>query len=239
MIIKIISFFVVVYLSYDIFHFYKLYDISDKLSKKAEKYQRIGSYLEKTILVFGDSTTVGTGASNKNASTVGLLGAKYPASQVLNFGINGAKLKDVAEKEMPLATDKSADLILLQVGANDIVRFTNIEDVEKELKKVIVLAKEKLKKSDQGKIIILHSGNVGSAPIFPFYISYLMTERTRKVRDIYIKICKDENVNYVDLFQEKSEDIFLSEPDKFFAPDHFHPTDAGYKHWFEKISDFL
>ena len=215
-----------------------LLKISKELVKKAEKYERKSTLdfpLNKTLFVFGDSTAVGVGASKNTLSTAGLLGEKYTEAEVLNFGVSGAKLEDVIYKQFPqVERDKKADIIIVQAGANDIVQFTNLKDVENSLKKVLNLAKEKIK--PDGKIIILHSGNVGSSPIFPFPFSYILKRRTRLVRNIYLK-----NVSpyYVDLFQEKNEDIFLSDPKKFFAPDSFHPGDAGYKYWFDKIEEKL
>ena len=242
MITKAIVWVIFLKLIYDIFKFFRLYNIGISLTARAQKYEQENKDTNSRILIFGDSTAVGTGASNKDLSTVGLLAAKYPSSEIQNFGINGAKLKDLIDIEMPKAKDESADIVIIQAGANDIVRFTKISEVEKNLKEVINLAKKKLKSEPACKIIILHSGNIGSCPIFPFYASYFITKRTRVVRDIYLKIIQEENnksleknIFYVDLFQEKNEDIFLSDPKKFFASDSFHPGDAGYKYWFDKI----
>lgn len=239
MLIKGLILLFIIAIFYSVFRFLRLYNVGIELANNTKKYERINPDLKQTILVFGDSTAVGTGTTDNKFSTASRIGEKFPESEVLNFGINGAKLVDVIVKELVNAKDNAADIIIIQAGANDIVQFTKLKDVEKQLKQVIELVKSKLKSNKDVKIIVLHSGNVGSAPIFPFYISYLMTQRSRKVREIYIKVCAEEKVNYVDLFQEKNEDIFLTDPKKYFGADSFHPSNNGYKYWFEKISNFL
>lgn len=235
----------IIFLIKDLYIFRGKVEASKTLITKSQKFERKIPGAKQEILIFGDSTAFGTGASDKSKSIAGLLGSKLPEAEILNFGIVGAKVKDVLDVEIKEFEKNyenyEADIILIQVGANDITHFTNIKNMETDLRLIIEKSRKFLK--DNGRIIILHSGNIGSSPIFPFYVSYLITERTRKVREMYIVVVNSENQNntlsYVDLFQEKKDDIFLSDISKYFAADYFHPTDAGYQYWFDKIVEKL
>jgi lysophospholipase L1-like esterase len=185
------------------------------------------------ILIAGDSTGFGTGASNPKYSTAGLLGTDFPTADITNISENNLKLAGLQAKLAGLPTDGSGhyDLILLQIGANDIVQLTRISDIASRLGAVLDLAT-----AHGTKVIILHSGNIGLSPVFKFPISTYMTYRASEVRTIYMKeIASRPSVQYVDLFQDAAHDIFSADPAKYYARDFFHPSDAGYAVWYAGI----
>jgi len=120
----------------------------------------------------------------------------------------------------------SKDFILLQIGANDIIRLTRLADFEHDLREVFRKAKKASK-----SVAALHSGNVGLAKIFPRPLSWYMTLRTRTFRDAYMRIAKEEGVTYVDLYRSSADDL-LKPAEKYYAPDFLHLNPKGYQVWY-------
>lgn len=185
------------------------------------------------VLFLGDSTAVGTGADDQSRSTAGYLGQDFPDAEITNISHNGQKIHDLLT-----AFDSynfgSFDLVVMQIGANDILQFTAFRDIELDMQKLIEKAK-----TISRYVVILHSGNVGAAPIFRWPFDIIMTERSRRVREIYLRLARANRVYYVDLFQERDNDLFLKDVPKYYAPDFLHPSGDGYRFWYERIRQTL
>ena len=122
------------------------------------------------------------------------------------------------------------DLVLIQGGANNIIYFTPLETAVAEMDALIKKAK---KYSDN--VVLLTSGNVGTAPIFPVPLSWIYTTRARKFLAEFEKNAITNGALFVRLFQEKIDDVFLSDVKKYYAADGLHLTAEGYKVWYEQI----
>ena len=77
------------------------------------------------LLVVGDSTAVGTGASAPQASLVGLLAARFPSLLIQNRTRDGATFADVAA-QLAGADLGRFDMVLVNAGGNDVIRLRNI-----------------------------------------------------------------------------------------------------------------
>ena len=184
------------------------------------------------ILIIGDSTIVGTGAGDPKASLAGLVGNTFPNAVIVNNGINGRKTKSLLN-DMELLNE-SYDFIMLHTGGNDIVRFTNLKQVEEEISALLKVVKKKA-----NKVTLASTGNVGTALLFPFGSRWAWDKRTRQVREIYMRVAKENDVPYVDLFREPEVDPFYSKPDEYYAADYFHPSPVGYALWYERIEPVI
>jgi lysophospholipase L1-like esterase len=212
----------------------QLLTISSSVRKAArfiettENFQRHDSGAKKKILVIGDSTAVGIGSSDSKYSIAGRFGEEYKDYHIETIATRGYKLHQFIP--FPRTINKKYDLILIQLGANDILRRTSYNEVEAQLETIL---KEAHKRSDN--VVILHSGNIGLSPMFKFPFDHYITHRTRKVRDIYLELCKKTDTVYVDLFREKDKDLFSTDVKKYYAPDRLHLTDEGYGFWYSEV----
>ena len=101
-----------------------------------------------TIVAFGDSLTAGYGVS---------LGESYPtileqklheqniSAKVINMGVSG-ETTDIALERLDFVNDQNPDIILLGLGANDMLRSLPPENTKANLEKMIVYFKEKNRK---------------------------------------------------------------------------------------------
>ena len=90
------------------------------LANEARPYAAQPAQPTRRILVVGDSTAVGTGASGPLASLPGLIGQRHPAWHIDNLASNGARYADVAQQLERAAA--GYDLVLVLAGGNDVIR---------------------------------------------------------------------------------------------------------------------
>jgi lysophospholipase L1-like esterase len=200
-----------------------------KISDRSVSFQNSASPERYRILIVGDSTGVGTGAETPEDSIAGLILRDYPETTIENRAENGAKFADVIAQFDEEASDYY-DLILIQAGGNDILRFTSLDTLRDNVGTLLRTAKERAQ-----HVVFMSTGNVGNAPAFMPPLSWVYTSRTRKVRKILMEIAEAEGIVYVDLFMERSDDPFVSEPERYNAPDFLHPGSEGYRLWYEAL----
>ncbi len=185
------------------------------------------------ILVIGDSTGVGVGSSAPILSIAGRLGTTYLRAYIENHSVSGARTAEVAAQiaDTPL---HSFDIVLIQVGANDVTHFTNAEELRASVADL-------LKRShDVGAhVFLMTSGSVGHAPLFIYPFSKIFTDRTLAVRAIFSDEARKAEAQYIDLYHAREDDIFLTDPKKYFASDSFHPSEEGYGVWYEELKKAL
>ena len=185
------------------------------------------------FLFLGDSTAVGTGAKSPAQSTAGYFGQDFPDAAIVNISRNGKRIHELLT-ELRNQNFESYDLVVIQIGANDIMKFTSMKNIENDLTEILRRA------TQFGRhVVILHSGNVGIAPIFQWPFDVILAERSKRVRAIYIRQAKKFGAVYVDLFSERKTDLFLTDIKRYYAGDFLHPSGDGYRYWYERIRESL
>jgi lysophospholipase L1-like esterase len=226
--------FVFLYLIYLSYPIYNSINISQKLISEAIPYVQHPNKPDTFILVAGDSTAVGVGSTDNRETIAGRLGQQFPKADITNLGISGARLKDLI-LTLEQQKNKHYDLIVLQIGANDITHFTPYDTIESQLEEVLYLSNQL-----SPKIILLTSGDVGAARVFRWPLSVILSLRTRHVRDIFMnESSKNASVSYIDLFRDPKDDPFEKDLKRYYAPDSFHLTGAGYGVWYSSIQKKL
>ena len=210
-----------------------LWFFGPRLVKTAWLIARVAPYEQtvpdaSTILVLGDSTGYGTGATAGEYSVAGRLGRDYPDYSIQNDSANG---RTIGELE-PIAREVAGqyELILLQIGGNDVLDGRDPAVVESELREIVQALTDNTK-----HLIMMSSGNVGAAPAFAGTAAAAMEARTREFRDMFVQVASTTELTYVDLFLEPENDPFIEEPERYLSLDGLHPSDAGYGFWYEQL----
>ena len=200
-----------------------------ELAEKSIAFEVVNPVAGKRILVIGDSTGVGTGADSPADSIAGRIAGEFPSVEIINKSMDGAKAYDVIE-QLNALEDTGFDLVLLQVGANDILKFTEPDMLKNSVAEILRLAYQVTP-----EIIFMSTGNVGSAPAFFPTLNWIYTKKTRLARSVFMLVSREKGIEYVDLFKEKGEDPFLNDPKQYFAADFLHPGSEGYALWYEEL----
>jgi lysophospholipase L1-like esterase len=187
----------------------------------------------KSLLVLGDSTGYGTGASNSKNSIAGLIGAEYPNLNITNNSKNGRTVADL-RKDIE-SIEGTYDVILLQIGANDILQKRTLEETLEDLLLILDTLESKTK-----KIVMISSGNVGGAVRFKGEKAKEYQTQSIKFKEAFLSLNSERaNYTYVDLYTEPENDPFVLESHIYTANDGLHPSDAGYQLWYEKLKPVL
>ena len=196
------------------------------LARQSTPFQQNPVNPKLSLLIVGDSTGVGTGASAPGNSLAGLLGSAYPGLRIDNRARDGATFADVLRQ---FEGTRRFDLVLVQAGGNDVIRLHPDEDMRADIDRVTALARER---SD--RVVLMPAGNVGNAPFFFAPVSQLMTKRARRLHGFVREAAERHGAVVVNLFKEKADDPFVQTPG-LHAVDGLHPSDAGYRLWRDEL----
>lgn len=216
------------YLVYEIVPIANAVRVSADLVVRTRGFERAGGI--RSMLVLGDSTAVGVGASEPQYSVAGRLSALLDASAE-NHAVSGAITPDLAA-QIKEAERNHYDLILVQIGANDVIKLRSLAKADAALQSALT---ELVQKSD--RIVILTAGKIGNAPLFPWFVAPIVTHRAALLRDRFIATIAATDAAYVDLYAIR--DPFNTDPARYYALDGLHLADDGYAFWYEEVRKVL
>jgi len=205
------------------------YVLTGYLIARVAPYEQAGSGVG-SILVIGDSTGYGTGASRSSESFAGRLGADFPAFSIKNDSVNGRQIAGAMEVAQNLTDTDQYDLVVLQIGANDLIAGRAAGQVATELQQLIETVIPHTK-----QIVVVSAGNIGATALFTGKeaedleaSSRLFDQQMQQLDDSY------DQVAFVSLFDEPADDPFVQQPEKYTSIDDLHPTSVGYEIWYNK-----
>ncbi len=198
-----------------------------KLIDVAEPFQKTGD-ASRAMLVLGDSTAVGVGAARAEESVPGRVAAFIDASSVENYAQSGARAFALADQRAKAKLDRY-ELILIQIGGNDVVRFNSVEKVSDELERVVRAL------PPANRVVILTAGDVGDTDVLPFFLNPLYSRLTKTYNSALQERSNALGITYVNLYEDPSRQKFRNDHATYLAADRFHPSSAGYGLWFEAV----
>jgi lysophospholipase L1-like esterase len=204
------------------------------LARASEPFEQQPPVPLLRLLVAGDSTGVGTGASDPAFSVAGLLGTAYPRLAIANRARDGALFGEVAQQLAASDGQKQAgwDLILISAGGNDVIRGTDSGTLAQALDQSFKAARARL--APGGRVLVQPPGNVGHAPFFLPPLSTLMNSRAAELHAAVRAAAARHGVTLVDMARPPEQDPFVQRPE-LNASDGLHPSDAGYRVWRDEL----
>lgn len=213
--------------------FFLLRSKSKVLVQQSVAFEQKGDTALLPFLFAGDSTGVGIGASRSEETFAGYFGKDFPNRPIKNISKSGRKTEELVSI-LQAQKSQSAQWVFVQIGGNDILYFTPHEKLADHIVRVVREGKR------VGKhVVLLTSGNVGNAPFFPRILSSVWTRKTLQVRELFTHTAETEGVLYVDLFQERSDDVFLTNIPLYYSSDLLHPSGEGYNIWYAKTREVI
>jgi lysophospholipase L1-like esterase len=167
---------------------------------------------QETILAFGDSLTYGYNAKPDESYPVVL--SHLSGLKVINAGISGERSDEALIRLPKILVDSHIKLMLLCLGANDILQGKPLADIKTNLKRMIEMAKAK-----DIDVLLISVPNLTLFGLSPL--------------GLYEEVAEEENVS---LLSGMLADILEKSSLK---SDQIHPNALGYKIMAEKIYEKL
>lgn len=186
-----------------------------------------------TLVVLGDSTAQGIGASSAGetfgAGVARSLAEDGRAVRLHNLGVSGAQAKQVLSDQIPRVTALKPDLVLLSVGANDVTGWTSRGDYLQSMESILDgLA------GTGARVVVLDVPAIVAAPLLPLPARWVFDVRTHRfnsgLRDV---VGGRKNVELAPIYEETREPFERDRTN--FAADGYHPSPKGYALWADVI----
>lgn len=200
-----------------------------RLTRMSEPFQSSPAQATASLLVVGDSTAVGTGASAPEHSVPGLLAQSMPGLRVVNLARDGARYADFA-RQLEGAQGRF-DYVLVLGGANDVIRMTSPEQLREDVRRTARLARER-----GSRVVLMPPGNVGNSPFFFPPLSWWMDRRSQGLHAAVREAAAATGATYVGMYRKADSDPFAQRARELHADDRLHPSDAGYRVWMQELA---
>ena len=213
-----------------------IFTLSHEMHFPWNKAKRYSVHREggKRVLVIGDSTAYGTGASRPEDTIAGRLGSDFPRAEIVNTAVNGSLVRQ-AIGQLERAGEEKFDLIIICTGGNDILRFVSLASLARDLPRLLEGAIEK----SGHQVVLLFYANLGNARVFPPSIRSLLGRRTRQVYEIFKRAAAQTGVPLVELYTDVKSggfsNPFIDDPYRYYARDQMHPNSEGYRLWYNRM----
>lgn len=169
-----------------------------------------------TYIALGNSAAQGIGASKPQFGYVGLVADRIQKEtgqkvHVVNLSVSGAKIQDVIDKQLPELKKYQANLITVDIGANDVAGKYNAQIFQKEY--------------DQLAAALPKGTVVGNMPYFGGRIRH--NPQAINANQYITAAAKRHGLSVADLQTITKQRNSI----RNYAADYFHPSNRGYQNW--------
>lgn len=196
---------------------------SARLAHEGQPFDRQASPEGARLLVVGDSTATGSGASSPEYGLPGLMSRANPSLTVVNKAHEGARFEDIVAQ---LEGTERFDAVLVLGGGNDLIRMTTDAALRDSVRRVAQRARVRA-----DVVVFVPPGNLGNAGFFFPPWNWWMSHRSRRLQAIVAEVAQANGAQHVSLFMARKDDPFARHPKRLNASDGLHPSDAGYELW--------
>jgi lysophospholipase L1-like esterase len=188
----------------------------------------------RRLLVIGESTAIGVGASRHDRALPGFLAAELTSrlggtTAWTVRGQSGATARRMLREIWP-AGREPFDLILLTAGINDLFDRRTPHDWAADLRRLVTALS-----GEDGRTRVIVSGMppVGRIPAIPQPLRFVVARRARAMDQITQQVSAACGATYVPISVPRAAGRQL------FAADGFHPSEAGYRAWAQAIAEAI
>lgn len=200
---------------------------AEVLIERVNPYQQVGDN-KPSILILGDSMAYGTGSSSSEATIAGLIGQELPTATINNKAKNGTKTRTLLES-VETDIDKRYDIIVVIVGANDVIHpEVNLKNSKENLAKIY-----RITSANSENVVAITTGDFRHTSFFLFPLNLYFGNRSETLREYALEIASDyKNIRYIDAFSDENKPMW---PDALESEDHLHLSDIGARYWVQEI----
>lgn len=181
------------------------------------------------LLMVGDSTAAGVGASGTTATVGAQLAAGLAATgrtvTLSSVAVSGARAKDLAGEVSAVGRQPGrADVAVVLIGANDATHLTSLKAVRTRLTAAV-----RELRATGAAVVVAGCPDLGAVRAFPQPLRLIAAARGRAVASAEHRAASAAGASFVDLAHETGP-TFRADAGMLSA-DRFHPSDRGYARW--------
>jgi lysophospholipase L1-like esterase len=231
------------------------WDLHHERKARAQEYKPIPANFRPrdiTVVSAGDSLTEGVGDSTDQGGYIPYIKTMLEKEKginkvkIYNFGVKGNRttqlLKRIQSDDMKAAI-KKADMVILTIGGNDIMRVfkDNISNLklsvfskEKEVYKnhLHAIMDEIVRQNPDVSIVLIGMYN-------PFSQVFSNIQEMNEIVAEWNQSGQLVIANYPNAYFVSIEDLFQNPKEDLLYTDHFHPNDKGYQLIAERLNQTL
>ncbi len=192
----------------------------------------------------GDSTAAGVGASGPDTALPRRVARALDRPvDVTSLAVSGARVADVLSDQVPHLQGLhlqglqglQADVVLVSIGANDVVHLTSQADFRRRYLSLI----ERVDEAAPGAVLVLLGvPDMGAPPRLALPLRWVAAARGRQLDDVAEELARAVGAVRVDIAGETGP-VMRSDTARYFARDRYHPSDDGYGVWTAAVLEQL
>lgn len=225
--------------------------VSDIISDAIQNASDYFASNESNVVAIGDSLTQGVGDETDNGGYVGIIddivNEKKQVATFENFGKRGNRSDQLLERmEYPEIDSalQDADIILITIGANDIMKIvreniTNLQiEAFKDERKVY---EERLRDIFDGMVERNDHANIYLLGFYNPFKEHFHIQELDTIVNEWNKTGKDLSHEYDQISFIPTKDLFddASEEKELLAEDNFHPNIEGYQRMAKRVLEYV
>jgi len=181
------------------------------------------------LVVLGDSTGVAVGAGDvalgyPRRLATALAAATGHRIDLHVLAVSGARIADVRTAQVPQLAPLRPDVILLVVGGNDVIHFTNQDDARRDLRFVIDAAK-----ATGAGLVVSGIPAMGTIRRVAQPLRAIVGRVASGYEAVWEAEAQTAQVAFVDLAAQTEKPF--SDDASMLSEDGFHPSAKGYELW--------
>lgn len=205
---------------------------------------------DKKMVSIGDSLTEGVGDETESGGYVGILNHTFEDNHmnisIENFGKRGNRTDQLLarlENEEISSAIKDADIVLITIGANDIMKvvrnnYTNLhiepfqEEKIKYIERLTAIFYKINELNPDTQIYLIGFYN-------PFERYFGDIEQLDMILNDWNQAGETVTEEFENVYFIPTEDLFSNSTINLFADDNFHPNTSGYKLMAQRVLEYL
>jgi lysophospholipase L1-like esterase len=179
------------------------------------------------VAAIGDSSVTAPGVSGPEEIWVSKVCNRLAETRHVTFesyAVGGSKVADLIENQLDHTLAFGPDLVLVAVGANDVIRGVSLRAFEGRLDELIASLAE-----TNALVIMSGVGDMGTIPRLHPPLRNMMSRRSERFNRVHEIVAARYGAHVID---QRSDDPGIWYSDRtLWSPDLFHVSAAGHDRW--------